>query len=97
MKLRLSKPIFSIFIIFVIFFSTTLSFANEDKIQNKALGYIEKLEELILEIVPEGQKEQVEKLFDELRDFLEKELDLDKESGSVKETMWLRKVVPFTT
>ena len=76
-------------------FSTTLSFAEEDKVKNRALGYIEKLEELIIEVVPEGQKEQVENLFDELRDFLEKELDLDEESDPLKETMWLRENKPL--
>ena len=70
MKPGLSKSIFSIFIIFIMFFSTTLSFADEEKVPHRALEYIEKVEKLILEVVPEGQKEQVEKLFDELRKFL---------------------------
>ncbi len=97
MKPLLSKIFFLIVLVIIFIFSTTLSFAEENKIQNRALGYIEKLEELILEIVPEGQKEQVEKLFDELRDYLEKELDLDEESDPLKETMWLRKINLFAT
>jgi hypothetical protein len=90
MKRLLSKtfPLIALVIIFA--FSTTLSFAEEDKVRNRALDYIEKLEELIIDVVPEGQKEQVEGLFDELRDFLEKELDLDEESDPLKETMRLR-------
>lgn len=92
MKLLLSKIFFLIVLVIMFIFSTTLSFAEENTVKNRALGYIEKLEELIIEVVPEGQKEQVENLFDELRDFLEKELDLDEESDPLKETMWLRKI-----
>ncbi len=97
MKLLLSKIFFLIVLVIIFIFSTTLSFAEEDKVKNRALGYIEKLEELIIEVVPEGQKEQVENLFDELRDFLEKELDLDEKSDPLKETMWLRSKTLFAT
>ncbi len=97
MKLLLSKISFLIVLAIIFIFSTTLSFAEEDKVKNRALGYIEKLEELIIEVVPEGQKEQVEDLFDELRDFLEKELDLDEESDLLKETMRLRGTNLFAT
>ncbi len=97
MKQLLSKIFFLIVLVIIFTFSTTLSFSEEDKVKNRALGYIEKLEELIIEVVPEGQKEQVENLFDELRDFLEKELDLDKEPDTFKETKWLSKINLFAT
>lgn len=97
MKRLRSKIFFLIILVIIFFFSTTLSFAEEDEVKNRVLGYIEKLEELIIKVVPEGQKEQVENLFDELRDFLEKELDLDEESDTFKETMWLKKINLFAT
>lgn len=97
MKRLRSKIFFLIILVIIFIFSTTLSFAEEDEVKNRVLGYIEKLEELIIKVVPEGQKEQVENLFDELRDFLEKELDLDEESDTFKETMWLKKINLFAT
>ncbi len=97
MKRLLSKTFPLIALVIIVAFSTTLSFAEEDKVRNRALGYIEKLEELIIEVVPEGQKEQVEDLFDELRDFLEKELDLDEDSDPLKETMRLGETNLFAT
>jgi uncharacterized protein YfaA (DUF2138 family) len=95
MKQLLSIIFFLIVLAIMFNFSPTLSFAEEDKVKNKALDYIEKLEELIIDVVPEDQKEQIENLFDELRDFLEKKLDSEEESEPLKETMWFRKINIF--
>jgi ABC-type phosphate/phosphonate transport system substrate-binding protein len=88
MKLILFKIFFAIILIVAVTSLTTLSYAGKENSHDNTLEYLEKVEGLILGIVPEGQKEQVKKLFDQLREFLKKELEAQEEEGVTKETSW---------
>ena len=93
MRVKLFISLLSI-IILSLLLSPTVSYSGEDQRLDEAFEYLDKVEDFVLQLTPEDQKERVRKMFKKLREFLRKELGIEEKPGAVEETM-LRKGLTY--
>ena len=89
MTSAVGKPIIVMLLFSMALLSPVVSFSGTEKgSEDKILEYLDKIEEFILDLTPDGHGREIEKLFEKLREILKGELGTGEESGTVQETWW---------